>query len=223
MKNTLQKFNTFIFDLDGTLIDLENVNYEAARKALQELAGLDLDEKNYLRYFAGTRIVDAFAEYFSYIKREESEESIDNFVKKFREIKEYYLTHKLRETSKPIGRAIEFLQEAKNEGKKLCLATSTIKKFSDIILQEYKIYDYFDVIITAEDVEKGKPDPEIYTLALKKMNTTETDAVVFEDSYSGILAAKNAVIFTIGIRSKGRNDEEVKGADLVIDDYFNLK
>lgn len=219
MKNKLEKFNTFIFDMDGTLIDLEDLNFSSYQKTLKDKININLDLINYQKYFAGTKTAEAFGNFLASIGKEAD---IDSLITDFRKLKEKYLTEEIRIHSKEIEDAIAFLKSAKENGKKLCLATSTIKKFTDIILKEYRIYDLFDVIITAEDVVKGKPDPEIYKLSLNKMMTNAQDAVVFEDAISGIQSAKAAGIYVVGIETKGRNEKEVQNADLIINSYKEL-
>jgi HAD superfamily hydrolase (TIGR01509 family) len=214
----LMPYQVYIFDLDGTLIDLEDLNFSAYAKALKERIELDLSMEDYQKFFAGTKTAEAFD---NYLKSQNTESSVDDLIAYFRSIKESFLLNEIKLHSKEIDGAIKFLKVAKDQGKRLCLATSTIKKFTDIILNEYDIADLFEIVITAEDVEKGKPDPEIYQLALEKMQVTATDAVVFEDSSSGILAAKAASIKVVGVQTKGRNDEEVKSADFIINSYRN--
>ena len=79
---------------------------------------------------------------------------------------------------------------------------------------------YFDITITANDVDKGKPDPNPYLLAIKKLNCKRP--VVFEDSLFGIQSAKNAECFVVGIYTKGVNEGWIELADAWIDDYAKL-
>lgn len=215
--NKILSFECFIFDMDGTLIDLEELNFSAFQKTLKNKLDTNLEFDDYLKFFAGTRTQDSFDKYFK--SKKLNIENYQEYINEFRKIKEFYLVNKIRQHSKEIEGASKFLKELKEKKKKLCLATSAIKKFAEIILKEYKIYDLFDIVITAEDVNKGKPDPEIYNLALKKMNVAANNAVVFEDAISGIESGKAAGIFVVGIRTKGRNDKEVEKANLVIDNY----
>lgn len=58
------------------------------------------------------------------------------------------------------------------------------------ILEAFEVYEYFDLIITQEDVRKTKPDPEGYLLAIEKSKVIKQNAIIFEDSETGMLAAK---------------------------------
>lgn len=118
-----------------------------------------------------------------------------------------------------IQKASDYLRYLKEENKTIVLATSTIRSFTEMILKGLSIIDFFDCIITAEDVENGKPDPEIYNLSVQKSALSKDLSVVYEDSKNGILSAKSANLLCIGIHTKGFNDEAVKYADYIIKDY----
>lgn len=117
---------------------------------------------------------------------------------------------------------IEYFDFLKSEGKKIALATSTVKEFVDLVIVHFGFGKYFDLVLTAEDVSKGKPDPEIYNIAVARFNADKEKCVVFEDSKNGIQSAQNASVFCIGIHTKGLNDDFVQNADFVIEDYREL-
>lgn len=117
---------------------------------------------------------------------------------------------------------INYLKYLKEKGYKTCLATSTVKEFVDVILKHYGLLEYFDEVLTADDVTKGKPDPQIYNIALKRLMVSKGEAIVFEDSKNGVSSAKNAGIYCIGILTKGLNEDYVYSADSVIENYKDL-
>ncbi len=83
----------------------------------------------------------------------------------------------------------EYLQEAKEMGLKIALASSSSREWVIPFLEELQIRDYFEVIKTREDVEKVKPDPALYRVAIEDLGVDSSEAVVFEDSLNGLKAA----------------------------------
>ena len=86
----------------------------------------------------------------------------------------------------------EFATFLKNKGKRLLLATNSDFEITSRIIQGLKLNDYFDQIITADDISLPKPAPEIYELAIEKLQLDKSKVVVFEDSINGVLAAEEA-------------------------------
>jgi beta-phosphoglucomutase-like phosphatase (HAD superfamily) len=81
--------------------------------------------------------------------------------------------------------------------------------------------DYFDVVITAEDVKKGKPDPEVFTTAAQRLSVKPSECIVFEDAVNGVKAAKNAQMKCIALHSE-RTDGLLSEADIIIESYEGL-
>lgn len=81
---------------------------------------------------------------------------------------------------------------------------------------------YFDTIISNEDVKQQKPNPEAYLLAKKQLNVVQRPTLVFEDSYTGIMAAHRAECQVIGIRHYFNQSHGMSKAQLVINNYQEL-
>jgi HAD superfamily hydrolase (TIGR01509 family) len=143
-------------------------------------------------------------------------------IKYFRKQKKFNLENNFDKSVTLIEGAREYLDLLHSQEKIIILATSTIKSFVDIIFGKLKLSQYFKYIITAEDINKGKPDPEIFLLAIKKASVSKEDAVIFEDSKNGISAGLSSGILCIGIHTKGLNDEWVNNANVVINNYKEI-
>ena len=87
--------------------------------------------------------------------------------------------------------AKEFLELA-HKNFKTALVTSSKKDYLGLVFGITKISKYFDLIITGDQITKGKPDPESYLAAAKKLDVSSNECVVFEDAPNGILSGKNA-------------------------------
>lgn len=114
-------------------------------------------------------------------------------------IKDEFIFNRLNEAAVLIPGVDQFLKRLKSLRKRLVLATSTISRFVNPVLQHFKISDYFDIILTGESVSKGKPDPEIYLAAVDVLKLAPSDCIVFEDSQNGIKAALGAGIDVVKI------------------------
>lgn len=117
----------------------------------------------------------------------------------------------------------DFLKALNKQKITVALATMGDQTNIGFILDAIKIRPYFQYITGGNEIVKGKPDPEIYELSLKKMNLKNTDCVVIEDSIDGVLSAQKAGIKVIGITTSQTADELTKaGCFYTISDYRDL-
>ncbi len=93
----------------------------------------------------------------------------------------------------------KFLDELKGAGIAIGIATRMSHEFVDFVLNRMNIRQYFSLILTSENVTKSKPDPEIYVMALQRLGVGTNEAIVIEDSLSGIRAAQAAGTKVIGL------------------------
>lgn len=220
MNRLIENKRVHIFDMDGTLVNLEEFNKCSYSSTLEKYFNMKLEDKEYQAYFSGTKTAKGF-EFFLESKNIKNY-NIEELIMDFRRKKEDILKNSFNMYVKLIPFAAEYLDSLKDQDKKVILATSSIKNFTLIILKNLGIYDYFDLILTAEDVKNGKPDPEIYNLAVLKSEFQKDQAVVYEDSLNGIISAKSANLICVGIHTLGLNDKAVKEADYIISDYSEL-
>lgn len=220
LKSSIIGKKAFIFDMDGTILDLEGLNFKGYGATVKKFFGLELDNKDYQKYFSGTRTAEAFGGYLK--SKGKKNYDVDELISDFRKNKRYQLKTNASQVIRPKKNAIELFKLLKAKKLSTCLATSTVKEFVDIILKHFDIKQYFDVVLTAEDVSKGKPDPQIYLTAIEGLQVPESNAVVFEDSKNGIASAKGAGILCVGFFTPGQNDGFVEEADFVIYDYKKI-
>lgn len=171
----------FFFDLDGTLVDTHQANFEAYRLALQE-AGFTLtfeDFKRSIGHHAGT-----FLPWFAPGLNKAGYDAI-------RQSKaEHYdgLVH-LSKLNSELVTFMELMQ-----GNQLVLVTTASRRNAQGVLSHHGLEKHFQYIITGNDVENLKPEPDAYLLALQKTGLKPTEALAFEDSETGRRAAEAAGI-----------------------------
>ncbi|MEH7886884.1 HAD family hydrolase [Bacillus sp. JJ1609] len=171
--------SAIIFDFDGLIIDTETAWYEAFKEAMNFYqADLPLSE------FAKCIGTDDTALY-GYIKEKLGEScNIDDIKKRA------YSIHKIKMVEAKAREGVqEYLDEAKALGLKIGLASSSSREWVTHFLRELELLNYFEVIVTRDDVEKVKPAPELYIKALTDLRIDSKNAIAFEDSLNGLTAA----------------------------------
>lgn len=107
-----------------------------------------------------------------------------------------------------------YLAEAKRLHLATAIASSSSRRWVDEHLDRFGIVEGFDAIVTREDVERTKPDPALYRVALQRLSTEPAAAIALEDSSNGIQAAKAAGIFTVAVPNPMTAAMDLSAADL---------
>lgn len=174
-----------IFDMDGVLIEAKDWHYEALNKSLN-LFGYNISRFDHLTKFDGLPTKDKLnilsAEYnLPY--------ELHSFIN---EMKQNYTMEIVHTKCKPLFIHEYALSKLKMEGYKLAVASNSIKNTVVTMMEKAALTKYLDHMISNEDVEKGKPDPEMYIKTIGLLGLTPTECVVVEDNENGIRAAKAA-------------------------------
>jgi beta-phosphoglucomutase len=185
-----------IFDMDGVLIDAMPFHAEAMRRAIREKTDHEIDKKNIylLEGMPGSNLVKEV------FKREHIDTKIelnDEMAKQIGSRKEEIF--KEIEDAKGIDGARELLEDLTKECGKSCIkavVSGAAREEVRTILDKNIGAKFFDFIITGDDLEKGKPNPAPFEIALNKMNLSPSQVVVVENSPLGVEAANRA-----GLRS----------------------
>ncbi|MGD9558284.1 MAG: HAD family hydrolase [Mangrovibacterium sp.] len=204
-----------IFDMDGTLADSIPFHKEAWLTFLSNhgvnLAPEDFQAQNHgnidemIRRFFGDGIPD---EQMKSLGQEKEQTYRDLYKDYLEEIKG--LT--------------SFLQKLKVSGYGISLATMGDAPNIEFILNGLGIKDYFQPITGGHEVVRGKPDAEIFHIALDKLKLKKEDCIVIEDSLGGVIASLQAGIDVIGITTAHPSDELIKnGCIFTINDYRDFK
>lgn len=223
IKELLSKKKYFIFDLDGTLVDLEDLNYNSFKNVVQKHFNVEFTYAMYLKHFAGIGSKKGFIGLLNeYGTQSKSDDLIKEWQEEYRATKRYQLQNNFDENVKLVDGAKEFIKSLKEKGMKVALGTSSAKEFTMIIIEKLGILEYFDSVVTVNDVKNTKPDPETFLTALKNIGGNIDEAVIFEDSPNGIICAKNSGIDYIVVHIKGRNDESSKNSPYTIQSFKEL-
>lgn len=197
--------------MDGVIVDSGPLHF----KAWQELAlekGIKLTEKEFKQTF-GMRNPDILSEIFGELSPIEIKYLSDRKEEKFRQLAKSGIN--------VLPGVIFLLHKLKEAGKKQAIVSSTPLQNIKLILDALKIGDFFQTIVSAEDVTQGKPDPEGFLIAAKKLGINPEDCLVIEDAVAGVMAAKNAGMKSIAVTNTVPR-EKLLLADLVVESLEEL-
>ncbi|MCX7643542.1 MAG: HAD family phosphatase, partial [Armatimonadetes bacterium] len=123
----------------------------------------------------------------------------------------------------PLPGAMELIRGLKELGFKLVIASSTPKINIAFAIEQLNLGELFDAFVGAEDVRQGKPDPEVFLAAARKVGVPPERCVVFEDAVAGVIAAKRGGMKCVAVTTTNpRKSLQEAGADLVVDSLNEL-
>ena len=175
-----------IFDMDGLMIDTENVTYQCYQEVLKTM-NLEMTKAFYTtllgRTMEATRraMFDQYGEDFP----------IEEVAKKVHQLMDEQFA---REGVPLKDGLVELLTYLKEHHYKTMIATSSRRERVNALLTDNGILNYFDDVICGDEVEHGKPAPDVFLNACQKLNVQPSEALVLEDSEAGIQAAYDAHI-----------------------------
>ncbi|MBS4206679.1 HAD family hydrolase [Bacillus sp. FJAT-50079] len=177
-----------IMDFDGVIVDTEVIWFNIFQEWFQKNWNYDLTIEEFL-ICVGSHPEDLF-------KRLEKEYSIVINRNTFTEETSQKFLDESMDLPLKEG-VLEFIQALKSENILLALATSATRKKPMYHLTRLNILQYFDVIVTAEDVDNIKPHPDLFNKAVEKLGIDKEEVVIIEDSVNGLIAGNRADINTI--------------------------
>ena len=191
-----------IFDMDGVLVDSERQSNEGWLWAAEQL-GVDMP----------MWLIDSFkgapAELCCKFFDDYYKGAIDYW-----EAKELRTQHvyKIRETEGiPVKKGVKDIFEyIRNNGLKCAVATSTRRESAEKTLHEIGVWDYLDAVVYGDEVERGKPEPDIFLRAAKAIGVNPSEAVVVEDSINGIKAGYAAGMRVVHIPDTIAIDDDIR-------------
>ncbi len=202
-----------IFDMDGVLVDSEGIHHNAEEHVFAEFGVRPTREE--WASFKGTTDKSIFSHiqktYLPHI-------ALEDLLAKKQEI----VLSVIRENVKEIPGSVAFVKSLRGKYK-LALATSSNTAQRDATLSVFGLTPYFDALISADDVERGKPDPEPYLKVILLLGVDVSECVVIEDSINGMKSARAAGAKVIGITTSFTADVIRPYCDWVVGSYQEVK
>lgn len=205
-----------IFDMDGVLIDSGAHHRHAWRTLLAEL-GTEPAHPEHWRLTIGRPSEEAIP---LLLGRRVSDAEARRLARRKRDLYQ----ERAQAGMEPVPGVPEFLHALERQHVPRAVGTSASRWDAERLLDDLGLLRFFDVVVTADDVMLGKPDPEVWAQAARRLRVTPAHCVVFEDAPVGIQAARAAGMRAIGVTTAHTAAELLAaGADRTIPDFQGLE
>jgi beta-phosphoglucomutase len=200
----MSEIKAIIFDMDGVLIDAKDWHYEALNRALQ-LFGIEISRYDHLVTFDGLPTKKK-------LEMLSLERGLPVALHEFiNEMKQQYTMEIVYAKCKPRFLHEFALANLRREGYRLAVASNSVRKTVQVMMEQAGLLPYLEFFLSNQDVQKGKPDPEVYNKAIGRLGLKPFECLIVEDNEKGIRAAK----------ASGAKVMEV--ADIGDVNYMNIK
>lgn len=211
-----------IFDFDGVIVDTEMLHLKAFNIALAPY-GIEITKERYYKEMLGLTDLDLFKK----IITKDFPNDGDKKLKELLEDKRAAFEKLVKSECRTIGGVKEFLDLLKTEKIPMAICSGALLDEIKSILRSNGLIDYFEFIVSAELVKRGKPFPDGFILMLQKMNEKirpkilAGHCIVIEDSHWGLIAAQKAGMRTIAV-TNSYEERELSFADKVTDSLAKI-
>jgi beta-phosphoglucomutase len=216
-----------LFDFNGVLVDDEPIHLELFQRVLGE-EGVELTAEEYYRSYLGLDDRGCFSAVLAQAGEAVAPARLMRLVAR----KATYYQERIRSQGYPFfPGSLELVREAMKAELMLGVVSGALREEVEGALRQASLRDGFKVLVTAEDVEIGKPDPEGYRRAVELLNAQPPlperllhphEVLAVEDSPAGLEAARECGLVTLGVAQTYGEQELVTGADLVIPNLRGL-
>lgn len=203
-----------IFDMDGVVVDNHQFHFKAWM-AFADKYNFELNSQIYRDKFNGKTNADLFYMIFGSVTPGQ--------MKKYADEKEGMYQKLYYEHMKAHTGIVDFLEHLKKHKIKIALGTSAPTSNVDFTLDNLKLRKYFEIIVDGSQVEKGKPDPQVYQLCCLKLGLEPKDCVVFEDSLAGLDSGERAGCKIVAVATSHEAHELRPKTDLIIHDFTEAR
>ena len=204
-----------IFDMDGLMVDTEPVYQIAWQQAAAEL-GYDLDDELYAKFVGRPTpaceaiIIERFGIAFP----------LERFRERWPDLWRSEVDRNGVQTKPGIGEILSFVESQRLP---MALATSSEAEYVEVTLRRAGLTDLFAAMVTGDEVSRGKPEPDIYLEAARKLGVQPSACVALEDSEAGILAIQRAGMTGILVPHWPASPRAVQAAFRVVDTLYGAQ
>jgi beta-phosphoglucomutase len=205
-----------LWDMDGTLIDSEDLHWASWRETMAN-QGIAITREQFLSTF-GQRNDSILPQWLGAAATPERIERIANAKE------ESYRNLVRKNGISPLPGVTGWLQRLHERGWLQAIASAAPRTNIEVVLEALSASHFFQGIVSAEDVHRGKPDPEVYLTAASRVGAAPGRCIVVEDAVAGVEGARNAGMKSIGVSHNGKHlpaDIVVQSLDLLESDAFD--
>lgn len=196
-----------IWDMDGVIADTGRYHFQAWQDVFWK-RGIEFTIDEFNNHFGQRN--DTIIQYA--FKGNISPEELDKVAQK----KEANYRERVTANVKALPGAVRLIKSLRQCGIKMAIASSAPPENIRLILGKLRIEKYFNAIVWGREVTEGKPSPQAFLLAAKKLNVVPESCVVIEDAMAGVAAAKRAGMKCVAVTNTSPG-EKLSEADIVID------
>jgi len=211
-----KKLQCVIFDMDGVIIDSEEIHKKAYYETFKNL-GVEVSEELY-KTMTGSSTINAFQKLVNHFNLDDIPEEL--VLQKRKCYVNYFENDPTLSLVNGVKELIQFLYK---QNLTLVLASSSAMVNINRVFSRFNLNEYFSAKISGADLTASKPHPEIFEKAAILGGVSKEHCIVIEDSDNGIKAANDAGIFVVGYENPLVSDQTLKDANLIIRDYNILK
>jgi len=213
--NVPKEIKCVIFDMDGVIIDSEEIHKKAYYETFASI-GVTVSDDLY-KTLTGSSTINAFQKLVAHFKLDlDPEELVLNKRKR-------YVNFFENDPTLHLVKGVEdLIKHCHKKGLTLILASSSAMVNIDRVFNRFDLNKYFTAKISGADLTESKPNPEIFNKAATLGNTPKENCVVIEDSDNGVKAANDAGIFVFGYRNPMAEDQSLKNADFIVNNFKRL-
>ena len=210
-----KKLQCVIFDMDGVIIDSEEIHKKAYYETFNSL-GVNVSEELY-KTMTGSSTINAFQKLVNHFNLDDIPEEL--VLQKRKCYVNYFENDPTLSLVNGVKELIQFLYK---QNLTLVLASSSAMVNINRVFSRFDLNEYFTAKISGADLIASKPHPEIFEKAAILGGVSKEQCIVIEDSDNGIEAANKAGIYAIGYRNLLITDQTLNKADLIINDFKEL-
>ena len=203
-----------IFDMDGVLVDTFEAHFESWN-VVARVEGAEMTRQQFAKTFGRTS-----REIITMLWPEKADDAAA--IRNFDDRKEEAFRAIIAEEFPAMPGVSELLSSLAAAGIPMAVGSSGPSPNIAMVVEKLEATEIFSVLVTADDVTRGKPDPQVFLLAAERLGIAPARCIVVEDAQAGVMAARAAGMRCVGITSTGRTREELADADLVIDSLSEL-
>jgi HAD superfamily hydrolase (TIGR01509 family) len=197
-----------LFDLDGVLVDSERFSSEASDMILAEVGIVQTPMEKKLVF--GRRTLDNY-------KAAIDARGLDIDPAILVARKNRLFAKIVHGKLKPLPGVLELLGGIRDAGLKVAVVSSSPLERVNVSLEEVGLILEFDLIVSGDCCDRGKPDPEPFLLAARRLDVKPADCVVIEDAEAGVAAGKAAGMKVVAVRSPNTHYQDLSKADIIVD------
>jgi HAD superfamily hydrolase (TIGR01509 family) len=209
----MRRFDAVVFDMDGVLLDSEPLHHAVLTELLAQ-DGRSMDRAEYEQFIGWT--TEAMFE--TLIARYGLQATVGEYGARYTAM----ILHALQQPLEPAAGVVALVQHLAQLGLRLAVASSSQRAWIDTTLRSLGLSAMFPTVVSADDVERGKPDPAIYRLAADRLGVPPARCVAIEDSPTGVLSARAAGMTVLGVRTPYTAHLQLEGADRIVDSLADL-